>query len=425
MPNDQVESIATLRQIPRPEWRLVRAVSLLERSLLVVDPTLRNEEGKVVPIGEIINERYREFFGDEIRNLNWALGIRNDVIHATGDAVSTAEIVRAGTHVINALEVFAMSLDDNLFGGLKSNLTGRHRRQGNRRSGQRGGRNRRRRKRHWSRRKAPAVIARGRGALIVPLILLAIVIALLVSLSPSDPSNWHIDIPLDGSDASGQSGVKQTLDEHVRTKKQYSKLLMISRNNPTVVADGGILRNAWLAVCERLGQSPELTQKSHNDKSVPLNLPDSLPGDFPPKLLMGPTSLFTQCHYRVLRGEHAVSENAPEVDRFRYFVYCIGHQDVMPRTEQQGIVYDWEGQLRPDRESGRIVLARLFRTLSRSGMHHLPAGDSTEQSEGWAKYNWALSRLPQHAFWYPSLVVELRNSELLRALNAADQVEAS
>lgn len=424
MSHEDVESITALRQIVRPEWRLVRAVSVLERSLLEVDPSLRNADGKVVSIGEIVNEHYRDFFGDEIRNLNWALGIRNIVIHATGDSVTRTDIVRAGAHVIRALEVFAMSLDDELFGGLKGRLTGKQR---NRQRSRRGARRKRsRKKRHWSKRRAPAVIARSRWVLVIPLILLVIVIALLLILSPSDPRDWIIlDREGESSESTPdqKSKVEQALIQHAETKKQHARMHDIGLRHPRVLAAGGLLHEEWRTVCRRLGLSPqEKDVKTAVRKSPPLTL-GPLPGDFPVPLVSGATSLLSRPHYQLLRGQHSVSTDALEVDRFRYFVYCLGQPDIMPRAERQGIVYDWENNLRPDREDGRVTLARLFRILCRTSLPDLPAGTTAEQSERWAEYNWARSRQPRHAFWYPSLIIELNSDDLSRALRAAASTE--
>lgn len=421
---EQVESVFSLRQIPRPEWRLVRAVSVLERSLLIVDPSLRNAEGKVVSIGEIVNERYRDFFGDDIRRLNWALGIRNDVIHATGDDVTRLEIERAAEHVINALETFAMSLNDELFGGLKTKLTGRQRK---RKRGQRRTRSRRtrRHRKHWSRRRAPSVIARSRAALIVPLVLLAIIVVLLVLLAPPQVSEWRIEIPTDEPETDDASAVEQTLDEHIETRKQHAKLLLIAKRSPVTIADGGILREAWVTVCSRLGQSFDVVEPMKVTREEQSKLPDSLAADFPPHLLVGPGSLFTQSHHRLLSGQHPVSKDATEVERFRYFVYCIGQSDIMTRAEQQGITYDWEGNLCPNHDSRRLNLARLFRVLVRSNPRWLAAGTQLEQSERWAEYNWARSGQRRLPFWYPSLIVELSDNDLSRALVTADDSEVA
>ncbi len=243
--------------------------------------------------------------------------------------------------------------------------------------------------------------------------------------APSTVRDWNIEIPGDETPPEEGTDVERALDEHIETRKQFAKLRLIAKRSPIVIAEDGFLREAWVSVCDRLGQSYDIVLPVAETKREQPKLPDSLPAGFPPKLLVGPDSLFTQCHYRLMAGQHPASKDSTEVERFRYFVYCIGQADVMTRAEQQGFDYDWEENLCPNFESRRIDLARLFRFFVQSDVSWLPVGSPGEQTERWAEYNWARSGQQKHTFWYPSLIVEVSNHSLSRALMAAGNSEVA
>jgi len=165
--NQQIPTTRELRRISEPKYRLIEASSALEGGLLNFlresrRPVSRDKRD-CPSLGKLVNEHCADLFGDDIRDINFALGVRNRVIHGHRDGErppTQKEVQRAASHMIYGVDL------------VTSKMHGRHVAPRPRHNRKRHNRNHHHRRRHDNR----------SGSEIVTLVAGVVVMAILMAL---------------------------------------------------------------------------------------------------------------------------------------------------------------------------------------------------------------------------------------------------